>query len=586
MTAVLSGLQTIKAVILAGGQGTALAPLSKHRPVSLASVFNKPLIEHTINHFKKHGLSNVVIAGSQGNFSDAYRDFVENYEALFDVRYVEDDKPRGTAGILLDLKEHFDERPFVVVSGNCFTGDIDFDEVLNFHESRKAALTIVVKRIRRLPSESLICSADGMVQDFIRIHSSRERRSSIESVGIYVFSPRTLDYIDARSYFDIKEQLIPALRKASLPVFAYDAEKFCMSVYSVKDYVDLHRTLLNDAGRVSSLSSTMMIANGIWVGENVSISPRANLFGPIVIGSGSVIEGDAQIIGPAVIGERCVLEKGALARECMVGNDVVLEANARVQYCVVDHGIRFTSGELFSNTVVVDDAEAVDASLLAVEHAIAGVSAVNPSVLNSQKRPLFLFAKRGFDIIAAFLGLAFMSPVLFLIAVAIKWDSHGPVFFRQKRCGRGGHDFGMLKFRTMVIDAEQQQKKFESRKSTDGPMFKLENDPRITRVGRFLRKTSLDELPQLINVLRGEMSLVGPRPLVMNEMKCSPSWRTIRLRVKPGMTGLWQVSGRSEAQFHDWIRYDVHYVMSQCMRMDLRILMRTIRVVFKKVGAY
>jgi lipopolysaccharide/colanic/teichoic acid biosynthesis glycosyltransferase len=119
----------------------------------------------------------------------------------------------------------------------------------------------------------------------------------------------------------------------------------------------------------------------------------------------------------------------------------------------------------------------------------------------------------------------------------------------------------------------------------DGPVFKLDRDPRITRVGAFLRKTSLDELPQLINVIKGDMSLVGPRPLVMGEMKFSPSWRDIRLRVKPGVTGLWQVEGRSSPYFHDWIRYDVAYVKEQSLTGDLKIILKTIRVVLKKIGA-
>jgi lipopolysaccharide/colanic/teichoic acid biosynthesis glycosyltransferase len=190
------------------------------------------------------------------------------------------------------------------------------------------------------------------------------------------------------------------------------------------------------------------------------------------------------------------------------------------------------------------------------------------------------------DISYSALGLLFLSPLLLLIALLVKLDSPGPVFFRQKRCSKGGKDFEMFKFRTMAQDADRQQQKLASRKSTDGPMFKLVDDPRVTRIGAFLRRTSLDELPQLINVLKGEMSLVGPRPLVINEMKCSPSWRDIRLRVKPGMTGLWQVSGRSEAHFHDWIRYDVHYVMNQSLWMDLKILFKTVKVVLKKVGAY
>jgi lipopolysaccharide/colanic/teichoic acid biosynthesis glycosyltransferase len=194
--------------------------------------------------------------------------------------------------------------------------------------------------------------------------------------------------------------------------------------------------------------------------------------------------------------------------------------------------------------------------------------------------------KRLMDITISAVAFVITLPVLLIIALAVKLDSTGPVLFRQKRCGKGGYDFKMLKFRTMIKDAESQQQRLAAFKDTDGPMFKLTADPRTTRVGAFLRRTSLDELPQLINVLIGEMSLVGPRPLVMDEMKCSPSWRDIRLRVKPGMTGLWQVSGRSEGHFHDWIRHDIHYVMNQSVWLDFKILLKTIKVVLRKVGAY
>ncbi|MBI5903459.1 MAG: sugar transferase [Deltaproteobacteria bacterium] len=190
------------------------------------------------------------------------------------------------------------------------------------------------------------------------------------------------------------------------------------------------------------------------------------------------------------------------------------------------------------------------------------------------------------DILASAVLLALLSPVMLLICAMIKRDSEGPCVFSQKRCGKDGRDFVMYKFRTMVKDAPSLQQKLVAEKNVDGPMFKLFNDPRVTRIGEKLRKTSLDELPQLINVLRGEMSLVGPRPLVMDEMKFSPSWRSIRLKVKPGVTGLWQVQGRSEASFHDWIRYDVDYVKNQSLWLDLKILFKTVKVVFQKAGAY
>lgn len=586
MVSVGTGIRVTKAVLLIGGQGTSLTPLTKYRPTVMVPILNRPLIEHTILRLKKGGMTDIVIAGSRGEYSPFCTDYFANNTITSPrVQYVEDDVPRGAAGVLRDLREQIGGEPFLVVSGNCFLGDIDLDAVLDFHVKKKAVLTIAVRRTRQISLEGIRCSDDGMVEDIMRIHPSR-RRSSLETIGVYVFSPRALDYIGARSYFDIKEQLVPALRQASLPVYAYETKQFCKALYTVENYFDLQRTLLLNYPEDVFREDMTMIADGIWVGKNVTVSPTAYLIGPVVIGSNSSIEPNTQIIGPAVIGQRCAVETGAVVRESILWDDAVMESGSRAQFCIILEGLRVTSGESFSNTVIVDEAEAEDASLMALDHVLYGLTSLNPSLLIGQKRPWYLFLKRLMDITISAVGFVAILPVLLIIALAVKLDSTGPVLFRQKRCGKGGYDFRMLKFRTMVQDAESQQEKLAPRNKIDGPMFKLADDPRVTRVGAFLRRTSLDELPQLINVLTGEMSLVGPRPLVMDEMTCSPSWRDIRLRVKPGMTGLWQVSGRSEGHFHDWIRHDVHYVMNQSLWLDLKILFRTVKVVLKKVGAY
>jgi lipopolysaccharide/colanic/teichoic acid biosynthesis glycosyltransferase len=190
------------------------------------------------------------------------------------------------------------------------------------------------------------------------------------------------------------------------------------------------------------------------------------------------------------------------------------------------------------------------------------------------------------DISISLALLLVLWPLFIIIALMVKLSSPGPIFFFQKRCGKHGKMFNMFKYRTMLDSAEKIQVELLPQKDTDGPIFKMANDPRITRVGRLLRRTSLDELPQLINVIKGEMSLVGPRPLIIDEMKFSPSWKEARLRVKPGITGLWQVQGRGETSFHDWIRHDIAYVKNQSIWLDLKILFKTMNVVFRKIGAY
>jgi exopolysaccharide biosynthesis polyprenyl glycosylphosphotransferase len=195
-------------------------------------------------------------------------------------------------------------------------------------------------------------------------------------------------------------------------------------------------------------------------------------------------------------------------------------------------------------------------------------------------------AKRAFDVLVAAVGLVLMSPVLLATAIAIKLDSPGPVFFRQQRVGKNGCEFGVLKFRTMVADAESMLDRLRTRNEADGPLFKMRDDPRVTRVGRVLRKWSIDELPQFWNVLRGEMSIVGPRPALASEVSGWPDDLRNRLRVKPGITGMWQVNGRSTSSFDDYERYDLYYVDNWSLLTDLAIVVKTIPVVLLRRGAY
>ncbi|MFN8017706.1 MAG: sugar transferase [Acidimicrobiales bacterium] len=195
------------------------------------------------------------------------------------------------------------------------------------------------------------------------------------------------------------------------------------------------------------------------------------------------------------------------------------------------------------------------------------------------------WAKRTFDIVGATIGLVLTSPILLATAIAVKLDSKGPVLFRQTRVGRDSEPFAVLKVRTMVPDAEAKLAELRELNEADGPLFKMANDPRVTRVGRFLRSSSIDELPQLWNVLRGDMSLVGPRPALPHETEEWDALLAQRLRVKPGITGMWQVSGRSDASFEDYTRLDLYYVDNWSLATDLAILAKTVPVVLLRRGA-
>jgi lipopolysaccharide/colanic/teichoic acid biosynthesis glycosyltransferase len=190
------------------------------------------------------------------------------------------------------------------------------------------------------------------------------------------------------------------------------------------------------------------------------------------------------------------------------------------------------------------------------------------------------------DLTLALTGLAILAPLFLSIAVAIKLDSRGPVFYRQVRVGKDALRFRILKFRSMRQDADGLITELLQRNEVGGPMFKMRCDPRVTRVGRFMRRYSLDELPQLVNVVLGDMSLVGPRPPLVAEVERYEDWQLGRLRALPGITGLWQVSGRTEVPFHDMVRLDLHYIRNWSFALDMEILLRTIPAVLSTKGAY
>ncbi|WP_370642817.1 sugar transferase [Anoxybacillus sp. LAT_33] len=206
-------------------------------------------------------------------------------------------------------------------------------------------------------------------------------------------------------------------------------------------------------------------------------------------------------------------------------------------------------------------------------------------IVNDKKS--YLIAKRTMDIIGAMIGLISLSWLFLIVAVLIKLeDPKGPVFFKQIRVGKDGKQFYMYKFRSMVTDAEKRLKELLNYNEVSGAMFKMKNDPRVTKVGKFIRKTSIDELPQLWNVLKGDMSLVGPRPPLPREVAQYTEYDKQRLLVTPGCTGLWQVSGRSNVGFEKMVELDLKYIRERSLLYDLKIILKTIKIMVKPNSAY
>ena len=300
-------------------------------------------------------------------------------------------------------------------------------------------------------------------------------------------------------------------------------------------------------------------AENVYIGRDCEIHPSARLLGQVLIQDRVVVEAGARIIGPALLGVEARVGRGAAVAHSLIMPRTNVEAEAVVR------GRVFCGG-----TAATPAASTLNLSLRLP-------TLVGPSGRRG-RRWGYAHVKRGLDFVVALLGLVALAPLFAVVAVIVKLSSRGPVCFGHGREGREGREFCCCKFRTMVVGADAQQRKLYQQNAVDGPQFKLEHDPRITRVGHWLRKTNIDELPQLINVLRGQMSLIGPRPSPFRENQICVPWRQARLSVRPGITGLWQLCRheRDAGDFHQWIYYDILYVRNMSFWLDLKILLATL----------
>ena len=304
----------------------------------------------------------------------------------------------------------------------------------------------------------------------------------------------------------------------------------------------------------------------LCVGEGQAIHPSVRVIGPVVIHADARVDESVTLVGPALIGAGAHIAAGAMVAHATIGPN-----------CAVPQGMMVRDRLWFDNKE--GGAAPLERRRSSYRDYLARLT-LEPRPDNHVQPPRqrHTRAKRALDATAAALSLALLSPILFVVAIAVWLESRGPIFFAQKREGMGGRVFQCWKFRTMSVGADLAQKELKTLDTMDGPHFKLSHDPRVTRVGRVLRAANLDELPQLVNVLVGDMSLVGPRPSPFRENQVCVPWREARLSVRPGITGLWQVCrhDRSAGDFHQWIEYDVLYVRHTSFWLDLKILAATI----------
>lgn len=340
-------------------------------------------------------------------------------------------------------------------------------------------------------------------------------------------------------------------------------------------FLSLHEKTLSDWGDVVQPPPGFSAPRPrILVGPQARIHPETRLVPPVIVQGGATIEEGSMVIGPALIGAGSIVRRGAVIVQSVLAPGTVVSEDTtvrhRVMACQCNKSIE---GDEIPRDTVAENAEEMAGRVIADgDMAASGLTV-------TRWRNVHVMIKRLMDIVLSAASLIILSPLLLLVALLIKLDSPGPVFFSHRRERKGGKEFSCLKFRTMVADAHRRQRELYVNNEVDGPQFKIAYDPRVTRLGRLLRATNIDELPQLINVFVGHMSLVGPRPSPFRENQICVPWRLARLSVRPGITGLWQIcraDDRTRGDFHEWIYYDITYVRQFSIWLDLKILLATV----------
>jgi len=316
--------------------------------------------------------------------------------------------------------------------------------------------------------------------------------------------------------------------------------------------------LARDGGNVTSAEEG---EESVVVGEGCRIDASVRLVGPVVVHDGVEIGPRTTVVGPAVIGRDSTIGADAVVAQVVVASRTRVAPGVTLRHCIV-------AGECTSSIAGRN-----------MSPEVARLSGVVGPPRHRISRVMQFAVKRLLDTVLSALALVVLSPLLGLIALLIKLTSPGPVFFIHRRERADGKEFGCVKFRTMTAHAHLQQEELLAQNEVDGPQFKLKHDPRVTRLGAWLRTTNLDELPQLFNVVAGHMSLIGPRPSPFRENQICVPWRRARLSVRPGITGLWQIcrsADRTAGDFHEWIFYDMAYVRNFSLWLDLKILLATV----------
>ncbi len=415
--------------------------------------------------------------------------------------------------------------------------------------------------------ERVLCDEHNRVRVIQRLY---EGVTDVETAGVScsLISVAMAQHLQRSDLFRLP-LLRTRLAACGVPSHDLTATRPTMDLLQPEDLLALNDCITSATTRGAVRRGFTERAPGIWTGSHCRIHPGSRIYGPAILHDDVVVDAEAVVIGPTVLGPGARVERQGLISQSLIGR-----------------GVRVRSGTTAARRVLMDSTGGVTLSEESTARsrpgspfpAVPEAEGAVPPRHAGASRSLAALGKRAFDFLLALFGLLLLSPLLLVVAVLIKLTSPGPVFFSDEREGRGGRVFRCWKFRTMVHGAHALQRALYRENLVDGPQFKLSRDPRVTWPGRRLRTTNIDELPQLYNVLRGEMSLIGPRPSPFRENQICVPWRSARLAVRPGITGLWQICRRerSAGDFHQWIYFDVLYVRHWSLGLDLRILGATL----------
>lgn len=492
-------------------------------------------------------------------------------EALTDsspipVRVIRDEK---IGEVLAELE--IADNLIVVDPRYWLTDGRDIEKLRSFLEEYHGATHLIaVEAGAEDVRERVECDPSGTVRCIQRLYSAVDWPETAGRTIVFTLAPaRSVAGLRFRSLSELRAGLLAkgGLNR-DLPL-----ESSVLDLGSPQGLLALSDRILEQMDFDEPDAGFVVHSRGVLLGAGCQVHPSARFVPPVIVHPGTQIDASAVVVGPALIGANTRIGHEAMVAQCLLypGTEVHAGVTVRHRLC----------GGLVDGSDDHEDApnRAISWTSLPNEWQWTKEMEALAEQRVDARRRVHLTAKRVLDVVLALAGLAVLAVPMLIVAILVKIDSAGPVFFTHRREGKDGREFSCLKFRTMSAGAHRLQRQLYRKNEVDGPQFKLKEDPRVTRAGRLLRVTNFDEVPQLLNVLAGHMSLVGPRPSPFRENQICVPWRRARLSVRPGITGLWQVcrdENRNEGDFHEWIYYDISYVRHFSFWLDLKILLATV----------